>query len=400
MKKPIQQREEFAKGTPSCFFVMSPFQLFCALEAIQEFEVKDYKVVLVLLQNDEFAHRNEQMRRMVKQLNIAYDEYDYVQVINDDFQNKQGSFFGVEPHKYERLFIGDYHAMAILKLCAVYAAPKAKVLYVDDGNAAISLFQGLPRDNRPHGWWKQLKWYKNTYLAQQRERENLYARSKQIGITCTNSFFTIYSDLPSKKFILYPNTLQHAEKLFRKENNKPIFCVLIVGSALKAYAWQNRIGETELEAITWKQLSDVRQQHPDENILYIPHGRYTNTTIPQFCKILNINYQRIDETIECYLLINSIKPEHVYGYNSTALLNLKRFFPAAHVVNWFLEKGYDNSFYNFFCSVRKYYEQNQIETYVIKYPKPSIKERYKVMLTKIRKKLLKYNSSFTLKNNN
>ena len=78
-----------------------------------------------------------------------------------------------------------------------------------------------------------------------------------------------------------------------------------------------------------------------------------------------------------------MQPKYIYGFNSTALLNLKRIFSAAQVSNWFIEKEYDNSYYKFFNEVRKYYEQNGIETEVIKYPQPTMSERVELLVNNV-----------------
>lgn len=370
---------EFAKGTSSCFFVMSPFQLLCALEAIDEFEIKDYKLVFVLLDVPEFAHRNDQMREMAHHMHLKYEECDFMQISYDEFFERKGLFASPKTNKYDRLFIGDYYATPLLMISSLYASKSALLLYTDDGNSSISIIQGKPRDNRPMGWMRQWIWYRDEYKVQQRIRTRVQNVLLERGIKCTQGFFTLYNDLPSKDFVLYPNRLCHLSNRVPKESpDKPV--VVIVGAAIAAYAKQNRIPETELESIVNAQLSNVSLQHPDREILYVPHGRDTNLNVRQYCETLHFVYQKIEEPIEYYLLRNGLQPDYVYGFNSTALLNLKRLFPSANVSNCFIEKRYDNSYYNFFSAVRLYYEQNGIHTIIIKYPNPAISKVIKKLL--------------------
>ncbi len=380
MHKNIKNRIEFAKVTPSCFLVMSPFQILCALEAIAEFDIHDFKFVYVM--NSEFIQRNEQMRLMAHQMQFQYDEYDMKEISYNDFIKSEGIFSAHKKGKYDRIFIGDYYATFLLMLSVLYASDSATLLYTDDGNSSISILQGKPRDNRPMGWKQQLTWYKNVYKVQQKERNEVQNRLCEAGVKCTNSFFTIYSDVKTKLFSIYPNHLCHlSDRITTKQAENQV--VIIVGAALSAYAAQNRIEEIELEAITWKQLSNIRARHADMDIVYIPHGRDTNLNVPHFCDILHMSYQRIEEPIEYYLLKSGMQPKYIYGFNSTALLNLKRIFSAAQVSNWFIEKEYDNSYYKFFNEVRKYYEQNGIETEVIKYPQPTMSERVELLVNNV-----------------
>lgn len=371
MQNNKDNRVEFSKGMSSCFFIMSPFQLLCALEAIDEFEVTDYKLVFVLLNIPEFAHRNDQMREMARHMQLQYEEVAFEQISYDDFYEQKGQFSVKQAETYDRLFIGDYYATPLLMLSSKYAGESAVLLYTDDGNSSISIIQGKPRDNRPMGWIRQWIWYRDVYKVQQRDREQVQNILSERGVQCTNGFFTIYNDLHSKGFVLYPNRLCHlSERVPQEHSDRPV--VVIVGAAIAAYAKQNRIPEAELEAIVSTQLSNVAIQHADREIIYIPHGRDTNLTVQQYCDTLHFVYQKIDEPIEFYLLRSGMKPEYVYGFNSTALLNLKRLFPSAEVSNWFIEKRYDNSYYNFFSAVRNYYEQNNIRTIIIKYPRPAV----------------------------
>lgn len=379
MEEFISYKNEFAKGTPSCFFVMSAFQFVCAIEAIYEFEIKDFKLVFVLNTIKEFECRNEQMRKMARQMAVKYDEIAYDKISYDEFCSKSGLFAIKANKRYERIFVGDFNAIGLLILSARYATSNAVLLYTDDGNSSISLFRGTRRDNRPFGWRQQLTWYKSVYRVQKRKREGLYKDLLKEGIKCTNSFFTIYNDIKTRHFNLYPNTFQHLVKNVQAQTDKKQ-CIVIIGSALSAYAEQNRITISEIEAITWLQLSKVREEYETDTIVYIPHGRDSNPNVPVFCKTLDIGYMRIEETIEYYMLRNDFQPFMVCGYNSTALLNIKKMFPLARTVNWFIDKKYNNSFYPFFYTVRKYYEQNGIETDVIKYPSLTACERAKSLL--------------------
>ena len=76
----------FAKHLPSAYLVASPFQLLCAIEAINEFEIKDYKIVLLLIEN---SPRNEQLVAMAKTLQLDYEVLYLDTLANELFDEKK-----------------------------------------------------------------------------------------------------------------------------------------------------------------------------------------------------------------------------------------------------------------------------------------------------------------------
>lgn len=371
MKNKLEKSIAFSKYTPSVFFVMSPFQLLCAIEAIRDFCISEYKMVFVCL--EDFEKRNNQMKLMAKDMGVVYDYYSLGHFSFDSLISNIDRYSINEDKKYSRIFIGDYYVTELLELSVKYASEKAILVYMDDGNSSISLLQGIRRDNRPSRWSNFLHWYKNEYKKKKVAREILCRKLYDRGIICSNCFYTIYSDLKSRKFILYPNEFNLGWLQF--DNVKVEKDVIyIVGPAIEVYAKQNRIRIVDVESIMWSKLSEIRSIYENKEIIYIPHGRDTNEFVAEFCKMLNIKYKRIDETIEYYMAKHSANPCVVCGINSTALLNIKRMFPETTVVNWFLDKKFDNSFYSFFRSVANYYEKNGIVVDVIKYPCRTFKE--------------------------
>ncbi len=377
MKKKSVENIAFSKYTPSVFFVMSPFQLLCAIEAIREFCISEYKMVFVCNVGVEYEKRNEQMKSMALDFGV---EYDYFSL---DLLLSGIDCCGVEENKkYSRIFIGDYNATFLLELSEKYAKTQAILLYIDDGNSSITLLQGIRRDDRPSSWRSLLRWYKYDYKKKKSNRKKIYEKLGNRGIICSNCFYTIYNDIKSKKFIIYPNRLKNlVYKSCELNSNDEI--IYVVGPAIDAYAKQNRIRIVDVESIMWNKLSELRSIYGSKEIVYIPHGRDRDVYVMDFCHMLGIKYMRIDETVEYYMVKNVKNPYAVYGINSTALLNIKRIYPKATVVNWFVDKKYDNSFYLFFKSVANYYKKNGIEIEVIKYPNLSFKERMNIVYNNI-----------------
>lgn len=380
MKKKSVENIAFSKYTPSAFFVRSPFQLLCAIEAIRDFSISEYRIVFVC--NEGFEKRNNQMRSMAINMGVEYDYYTSSQYSFERLASDIDSSEIGECNKYSRIFIGDYYILSMLELSIKYATKRAILLYMDDGNSSITLLQGIRRDDRPSNWQNYFQWYKNVYKKEKSKRLDLYKKLERRGIVCSNCFYTIYSDIKSKKFILYPNKLNGLAEQFSEIKSKSKM-LYIVGPAIEAYAKQNRIRIVDVESIMWNKLSELRLGYPDNEIVYIPHGRDENKYIMEFCQILNIEYKPIDEIIEYYLVKSYSAPYAVYGINSTALLNIKRIYPNAIVVNWFLDKKYNNSFYSFFRTVAVYYKKNGIIIDIIKYPGRTLKENCKCIYNNV-----------------
>lgn len=380
MKDKAIKNIAFSKYTPSAFFVRSPFQLLCAMGAIRDFSISEYRIVFVCYEG--FEKRNNQMKSMAMDFGVEYDyytssQYSFEQLASDIDSRGMG-----ECNKYSRIFIGDYYILSMLELSIKYAAKRAVLLYMDDGNSSITLLQGIRRDDRPSNWRLFFQWYKNDYKKEKSERLDLYKKLENRGVICSNCFYTIYSDIKSKKFILYPNMLNGLTQQFSDIKCKGNM-LYVVGPAIEAYAKQNRIRIVDVESIMWNKLSELRSVYPNNEIVYIPHGRDENKYVMEFCQMLNIKYKPIDETIEYHLVKRSSAPYAVYGINSTALLNIKRIYPDTIVVNWFLDKKYNNSFYSFFKAVAVYYKKNGIIIDIIKYPGRTIKENCKCIYNNV-----------------
>ena len=65
----MRENLAFKEGVPSLFILTSPLQVICALEAINKFKIKDYQVVLVLVDDV----RNSQVFELCKQFGIHYE---------------------------------------------------------------------------------------------------------------------------------------------------------------------------------------------------------------------------------------------------------------------------------------------------------------------------------------
>lgn len=352
----------FAKHTPSAFIVGSPFQLLCAIEAIHEFEIRDYKFVFALIKN---WPRNKQMLAMANHLGVKYDLIWHGEQEDEYFDWSSKNFRIQAQGNYDRVFIADYYEISNYIIVPKYAKKGAVIAYVDDGNSSILSLNGLIKDKKPSDWRQLLRWYRkrsNTsdYFIIQRIVESLGT----LGIINSQAFFSTYSNIKKCKYSVYPNTMAYVKHLYEKEV-KTKRAVLIIGTVIDAYAHDIHISEHLMEGIIWKSLSEIRDQYSDYDVIYIPHGRDTNSFIQKFCELLNIHYLPLSETVETYILASDIQPIAIYGYGSTALYNFHLFYPDVEIVNFVPS---DNSKYGIDEQnrvINKYYEKVGIKNQTI-----------------------------------
>lgn len=334
----------FSKSVETLFILDTPFQLMCAYEFINNFNVNN---PLVLLAFDPNEKRNDQVLNMVKELRLKY-----VIFLINDYWSFVKSFFDkklipdVPPlNKYNRIFIGNYFSLDQWALATYYAKNKTTVLFSDDGSSSIALLQGYRYDNvELHNKFYDI-WRKNS-------------------IDFGPYIYTMYADLNTSKFITYQNDFRFLSRNNKNEDN----AIYIIGTNSSAYCSSCGFDKHVYEAILWIKLSEVRSQYPNNKIFYIPHGRDNDEYTKSFCELLNIIFLPLSVSVEYYFVFdkNCSNAISIYGFGSTALLTLKLLRPNADVINWFVDIRTDN--YKNYRLIKIYYEKHGIRSDVISFP--------------------------------
>lgn len=320
MSRKGSYNQAFAKHTPTAFIIESPFQMLCVWEAIEEFEIQDFRIVLVLEKNN---IRNEQTFSMLQERGMEYDLY-YV----EDMSHAVKTVPGQENRRYDRVMLGDYDDLRILCMCSRYAAVNAKVIFMDDGISSIMILKNLPYRHTP--MFARLRTLLKGPIGLERERREIFHIWENAGINEYNFFYTIYSQINSERFAVYPNTLSH---LIKNSTHSAGSVILIVGTVIDDTAKELGIPSSLFEGLLWDKLVSVRNQYPEKTIIYIPHGRDYNTHIRQLCECLNIEYIRPKVSIEYFVVKQNLKVEAIFGNTSTALSTL-RIMTNAPTTNW------------------------------------------------------------------
>lgn len=355
----FSEEQVFYKGGSAALLVMSPFQLLCAREAVEEFQFDEYKYVFVL--SPRTLKRNEQMFQMANDWGIKFDLYDASSINISDFLVNKGIFDkGTRINKYDRIFSGDFWSPECRMLAKKYARRDSIVSFVDDGTASIYVLSGHFCCGMQSGMWADLiKWYHLKYSTY-RNLRTIDNELENWNIYVTKSMFSVYSDVTPTQFLTRQNTFQRllSDSIQTSCDEDAVY---FIGSPSDDFCLMYGIDLDYLNEILFKQLDHVRKHFLDKKIIYIPHPRDTNHEILKYCKELNIEYKSLNQPAEDLIRIRNKKVLAVYGFGSSTLINLKRLFPQMPVFDIVIEnprKKQDNRRSDV---INTYYKQNGIE---------------------------------------
>ncbi len=305
----MQDVEGMLKGQPAVFCLSgSPFQALCMIEAIKAFEITEYRVLLCLSKNE--LPRREQLITLLEKYQIAYE----IESVNFRI-TKSERIKALLPskNKYKLAFIGDCNnELLIFKACR-YVSDGGTLVYLDDGIATIQFFNGM----------FQLS-------SKLRPYYELMSRIRRIDFD--RYFYTVYEELEDDRHIPIINYFRFLARQQKEKSN--VSGIYIIGTCIKDYC--------DFECVPVKQFMDtlqclmreLRTLHPDEPVVYVPHGRETMMEeLIKMCDEEGIELRRSEITIEMMLLEEKNYPRCVYGFTSSALYNIKKIFPETETCN-------------------------------------------------------------------
>ena len=306
----------FDKELPSLFVIASPFQVLCAYEAIQEFEIKDYSIIAVYDKGDP---RTSQLFSALDFWELKYQKfcnYPHVQtrellklIFGHRFPN-EGLF--------KRAFIGDFRNIICEELALKCMHAGASIVYLDDGNASIDHLKGLYRISKREKifslLFKAIAFVRRIYL------EPVY--------------YTIFSDIPSKIFYK-ENALTSLKANISIEPQDGIF---FIGTNPDGYCSDQNLSLNQYFICLEKVLNELREKNPSANRFYVFHGRdsYVDKT-NEILEKLKFKALRLNEIVEMYFVRNKIHPLVVAGFMSSALYTINRMCPKTEVVGYMQE---------------------------------------------------------------
>lgn len=356
------KKQAFFKGGSAAFLVMSPFQLLCAIEAICAFDINKIFFKFVFVR--EYKHRNEQMIHMAIHMNLTYEVVFTDEINIDELYNTSNKMPVKASKLYDRIFIGDYNSKHLHVEAYKLAQKGSCVLYLDDGTSTICLLEGIFNNGYTQSWvdkYLTLKYKKGTYKL----HRFIQRKMNNQEVKLLDCFFTMYDNLKSTRFELFPNNfdkLRESRRIVSSEEK----LVCIIGTAVNEFSERVlRENVMVLESIIWIVLSKVQHTYQKCKIVYIPHPRDNNFIIPKFCEILNINYLQLNETVESYLLNSPYEIDAIWGFGSTALGVLRKLFLNTEIVNVSITKGSTKKNYD---AIYSYYSKINIRQEEIRLP--------------------------------
>ena len=305
----MQNIEGLLIGQPTIFCLSgSPFQALCMIEAIHAFEIDDYFVLLCLSENE--LPRLTQLVSLLNKYHIAY-EIDSVNFLITKTERLKALL--PKRNKYKVAFIGDCNNELLIFKAFRYVSDGGTLIYLDDGIATIQFFHGM-------------------FQLSRKLRPYYEVMSKIRRIDFDRFFYTVYEGLKDNRHIPIINKFHFlALKQMSKSAIKGIY---IIGTCIKDYCDFECIPIERFTETLRTLMHDLRTQHPEEPVVYVPHGRETMMEeLKQMCHDEDVELRYSEITVEIMLLKEKERPKAVYGYTSSALYNIKRIFPETEVFN-------------------------------------------------------------------
>lgn len=297
------------KGQPAIFCLSgSPFQALCMIEAIQAFEITDYRVLLCQSENE--LPRRVQIVALLEKYHIAYE----IESVNFCI-TKSERLKALVPNrnKYKVAFIGDCNNELLIFKAFRYVSDGGTLIYLDDGIATIQFFSGMFQLSN------KLRLY-----------YDLMGKIRRIDFD--RLFYTVYEKLNDNRHV---SIINHFHFIALEQQTKPtIRGIYIIGTCIKDYCDFESITVEQFTNTLQALMHELRTQHPDEPVVYVPHGRETMMEeLKRISQEAGVEMRCSEITVEVMLLEEKERPKAVYGFTSSALYNIKRFFPDTEIYN-------------------------------------------------------------------
>ena len=299
----MQNVEERIKRQPTVFCLSgSPFQALCMIEAIQTFEISDYRVLLCQSENE--LPRSNQIISLLEKYHIAYE----IESVNFKI-TKLERFKALLPNKNKNkvAFIGDCNNELLIFKAFRYVSDGGTLVYLDDGIATIQFFNGM----------FQLSGKLKPYYE-------LISKIRRIDFD--RYFYTVYEDLKDDRHIPLIN---HFHLFANQQKAKStVRGIYFIGTCTKNYCDYENIDIKQFMYRLHSLMHEQKTQHPSEPVIYVPHGRETMMAeLEQICREEGV------ELREMMLMEEKDYPRAVYGFTSSALYNIKKILPETETCN-------------------------------------------------------------------
>jgi len=285
----------------SLFIINSPFQALCTAEAIKEYNISNYLIVLLRNRNDK---RNDKTEKILEDFSLKYT---HVFITSFYGLLKKGVLKKFDKSlyncKYNNVFIGDYYSSSFRLFSLFFTNKNSKTILLDDGSATLLLYEyGL----------NHIK-VKSSNVIIKNKFVNLltYFRSRQ-----TVSFFSIFK--PNNSNLLFVqnslSVLAVSKKTVNANNS------YIIGTSMSEQGMLT-------EDAYFEHLYRIISKFPNETFYYCPHRVEGVEKLQKIQQQFNIEIFNTEYTIEYDFYKKDIMPHIIIGFGSTALYTLKTIYP-------------------------------------------------------------------------
>ena len=330
-------KDPFNSEIPSVFVIASPLQALCLVGAVRNLQINDYRVVVI------DSVRYKQVENVLNRFDIRY-ECRYVGWHRWRMRWYRLTSLIHRQNKYKRLFLGDFRSITLLYFGLQYVSDGADIVYLDDGTASIPLFLDS-RTSLPLGG--------DTHYVER--------LTKGRNICFMKYFYSIYIGFSSKKYIIKYNSLSILNHNTTVSIQSKYY---FIGTSTEQYCKTYNIPEDSLVQALYNVFVMIKNNDPQAQIVYIPHGRDNSAKIKATCDKMNVEYKKLDIPVELFF-VDEEKAHAIYGFGSSALYNLKQMYHDVEVNNVFLCPQVKGDAKNIMVSISDYYERCGIKKIIM-----------------------------------
>lgn len=307
--------------------VSSPLQLLCAIEAIKEFNIENYDLSFLFLDNKEY-NKNYGIIRLCDEIKMSYD----VIINKSKIKFLLSSLFSRK--KYDFSIIGNKNSLFHIIYSLFSLTRRSNIMYIDDGASSLI--------NARKPITVELKTLFLTII-------------KKIKHINDRNFYTFFN-VTNSNINIYKNNFHYLKSFLNKEVKNDIY---LIGTN---FSLLNKYYSIDYKELLIKTIVFLKRKYPNKNIIYCPHRR--DDFLSEIRYILseyNIEIFNTIISVEYDFVKNRIYPEAVYGYGSSALFSLKILFDDINIFN--IENPFINSnICNSYKIIANELSQNGIKT--------------------------------------
>ena len=284
----------------SLIIACSPFQIICALEAISYFGIKDFDFFLPLTGKDQKS--SSECKDILTENGISFKEFQF-----SSLKEQLNYYKNNRIKRYSKIICGDYIDLNQRLLMHLSCKKNSKIIFVDDGNSTLKIFEtefSMWKHIGPRG---KLKLFLIN-LIHKPQKENIF-------------FYSIF-DSPSNRNQIIKNNLSNIKSEIEGVQ-KGVYVLGTVASVLNPL-----LKESSIEEFVDKIFLYLKSKYPTEEIYYCPHRRdKENESINSMLETHKINLFPTKVSVEFDFIREEINPLFVIGFGSTALFTLKKIYP-------------------------------------------------------------------------